>query len=45
MPESIEDQNSKKVSDKVFGYPGQPQHHDPEFQAKFQHMLLPHVDK
>ena len=45
IPETIEDQNSKKVLDKASGYPGEPQHHDPEFQAKFQHMLVPRVEK
>ena len=47
--ETIEDQNSKKgeKDEPLFdnGYPGQPQHLDPEFQAKFQHVLLPQVEK
>ena len=45
IPETIEDQNLKKVLNKESGYPGKPQHQDPEFQAKFQHMLLPRVEK
>ena len=50
IPETIEDQNLKKVLNKESGpaesgYPGKPQHQDPEFRAKFQHMLLPRVEK
>ena len=45
IPETIEDQNLKKVLNKESGYPGEPQHQDPEFQAKFQHMLPPHLQK
>ena len=45
VPETIEDQNSEKMLGIESGYPGTPQHQNPEFQAKFQHMLLPRVEK
>ena len=45
IPEPIEEQNSEKNLDKESGYPGKSQHQDPEFQAKFQHMLPPHLQK